>query len=141
MCSFLKMKIWENWKVVYIWLQVDLEQRFNNMSGNFVKHWDYQLSCSGKPNTKWHSLHCQIDIVKMMMINAFYQKCDIAILVYVNVWKRWGWKFFLDLRTENTLIHINCRKYCKRHNFFIFQNTSMCTNLYYNVWVVYKCVY
>lgn len=51
--------------------------------------------------------------------------------------------FFLDFRTKNIFIPIltvvSIAKDTK--NYYIIQNTSMYTNLHYNVWVVYNCVY
>lgn len=50
--------------------------------------------------------------------------------------------FFLDFRTKNIFIPIlTVVSIAKDTKYFIFQNTSMYTNLHYNVWVVYNCVY
>lgn len=37
----------------------------------------------------------------MSIHSSFYQKCDIAILVYVNVWERGGGKFFSGFEDRN----------------------------------------
>lgn len=50
--------------------------------------------------------------------------------------------FFLDFRTKNIFIPIlTVVSIAKDAKKFIFQNTSMYTNLHYNLWVVYNCVY
>lgn len=50
--------------------------------------------------------------------------------------------FLLDFRTKNIFIPIlTVVSIAKDTKKFIFQNTSMYTNLHYNVWVVYNCVY
>lgn len=50
--------------------------------------------------------------------------------------------FFLDFRTKNIFLPIlTVVSIAKDTKNFIFQNTSMYTNLHYNVWVVYNCVY
>lgn len=70
----------------------------------------------------------------MSIHSSFYQKCDIAILVYVNVWKRGGGKFFSGFEDRNyintlTVVSTGIAKDTK--NFYISKySVAVCVLIY-----------
>lgn len=141
MCSFLWMKIKRKLKsCVYLTtgrLRTEIQQHVRKL----CKTLGLVISYHVLVNPTQSGIYCTVRLtllklwyMHMSIHSSFYQKYDIAILVYVNVWKRGEWKFFSGFEDRNyintlTVVSTGIAKDTK--NFYISKySVAVCVLIY-----------